>query len=609
MKNKLLPFILMTSFLIVGCQKQTSNSQEEDSFINSHPNGEKIIYRLPVSEKKDVEDYLIYTDDYFAKPANEFNISFSNTSLGVVEGTSPSIKEGDTDFSKKYESGEELASKLGFLDVDHDEGYENKPTADSVGAIFGHKTIRANNKDYCLILTAVRSINYKLEWVNQFQLGESGDHLGFKTASDKLLNEIKDYINKNNISGDIKLWLAGHSRGATIANMIGGQLDIDLINNVKTFGNSINYTKEDLYIQCFNSALATVNENNYDIHGEQFNNIQCFTNYDDIVSYIAPSSYSFRKYGKTYYLPSPITHLDYSSYYQIYEKYYREYTPFKDYFGEPTTSHITPRMYNGSSIYSSTKVDERKVNWTANILVKDLVDELFNKVIRNRANYVANYQSYLMKAISYVMDKYSSEELYSKNMMALITDIQANAFDSQEEASAFTSTITTAIQTIFNDNPDLLATAMNSGLSSLAAAHRSSTNRIWLKIMDSNYLNKPIQCDLNKFIKRVTIKDKENNDFDFNLSVFNQDNEEVAYFSNGFPPKGLNDKYTYGLYKNVCYIYLPNDGQYIMKITHPSSNREIHYSKEFFDNSQTRYKLVAQNDYSLVSEIEQTINL
>lgn len=608
MKNKLFPFILMTSFLIVGCQKQTSDSQGNDDFINSHPQGEKISYRLPVSEKKDVEDYLIYTDDYFKKPANELNISFSNASLGVVEGTSPSIKGGNDDYSKKYENGEELATKLGFLGVSHDEGYENKPTPDSIGAIFGHKNIIINNKNYVLLLTAIRSINYKLEWVNQFQLGLSGDHVGFKAASDKLLNEIKDYINKEKISGDIKLWLVGHSRGATIANMIGGQLDKDLLNNVKTLGNDINYTKEDLYIQCFNSALAAVNEENLDIHGDNFNNIQCFTNYDDIVSYIAPSSYNFRKYGKTYYLPNPISHLDYQSYYQIYEKYYLHYTSFKDDFGDPTTDRIIPRVYNGSSIYSTTKVDDRKINWTANILVKDFIDELFNKVIKTRTNYVNNYQSYLMKAINYTMSNYSDEEIYSKNIMSLISDIQANAFDSQEEAMAFSNTITTAMQTIFNDNSDLLATMMGSGLSSLASAHRSSTNRIWLKIMDNNYLNNPIQVDLNKFIRRITIKDKDNNDFDFNLSVFNQNNEEIVYFNNGFPPKGLNDKYTYGLYKNVCYIFLANDGQYNLKINHPSSNRTIHYTMELFDNNQTRYKLVAQNDYSLTSEIEQIIN-
>ena len=601
MKTKILPFIIITTCLLVGCQKKEPKEEEPK------PIGEKITYRVPTSETEDVEDYLYYSDDYFKNDASYVSLSFSDASLGLVEGTSPSIEGGSTDFSRKYVTGESLLTKMGFSGVTHDAGYENKPTAESIGALFGKKEISVNNKNYTLVVTAVRSINYKLEWVSQFNMGESGDHAGFKNASTTLLNELKDYIANQNISGNIKLWMVGHSRGGTVANLVGGQLDIDLLNNVKTFGNKVSYSKNDLYIQCFNPALATVNEGNYDIHGDDFNNIQCFTNTDDLVSYVAPASYGFLRFGKSYYLPSPVTTIEYSSYFNTYSRYYRTNTPYSKVFGEASNAFVSPLTFRGTSLYSGTKVDDTKVNWTAHALVKDFVDELFTKIIRNRAYYVAYYQSQLMTVINYLMTRYTQDELYNKSVLTLISEIQANAFDTTEEANAFTSRLMSDLNLILADNPTLLATFMDSGLSALSNAHRSCFNRTWLKIMDVNYMVSPISYDLSLSMKKVIIYDKNDQSFDFQLTIHDQNNAEIVKFTNGVPMK-QNSFYCYGKNKNEAAIYLPADGQYTISIT---ANRDatIRYSVARFDINTTQYKTINQSDYSLTNGNAQTINL
>ncbi len=49
-----------------------------------------------------------------------------------------------------------------------------------------------------------------------FTLGESGDHLGFTMAKDKVLDFAGQYIKDTGLKGDIKVWIAGGSRGAAV---------------------------------------------------------------------------------------------------------------------------------------------------------------------------------------------------------------------------------------------------------------------------------------------------------------------------------------------------------------------------------------------------------
>ena len=598
MKNRIVPFLLLAPLMLVGCQK--SNDKEDDDL---EPIGEKIEYRVAVSDTSDVGDYLYYTDDYFDKPASEFSISFSNASLGVVEGTSPSIVGGDQDYSKKYQNGESLLEKMGFTGISHNSAYEKKPEENTVGAIYGHKDIKGST----LILLAIRSINYQLEWVDQFLMGEEGDHQGFANARDTIFIELKGYITEQNISGHIKLWVVGHSRGGTIANLIGGQLDIDLINNVSTFGNDITFNKDDLYIQCFNPVMATTNTE-YQINGERFNNIQCFANFDDLISYLSPVQYGFKRFGTTYYLPNAVSSLDYLSMSDAYDDYYNNHTNLKNVYGEPVYSHISPYKMKGTSYMQGTKYDDEKINWSMSIFAKDFMDELAEKVVLSRENYVAKWQTPLRKAIKYLFTRYSGDQLYKKDFLTLLSELQNNAFDSKEESDAFTNTVMTGLNIVNADNSDLLATAMGGILNNIQWAHRSCLVRVWFKIMDINYVSEPIKYNMRSSMRKIVIQDGSVNAFDYDIIIKDNSGKELVKFFAGEPEK-VNSKCSYGLYKNVAHIYLPTYGQYTLDLSQYDENREVNFTLSEYNIDTSIYKKTVDNNYSLTKGTIQVISI
>lgn len=50
-------------------------------------------------------------------------------------------------------------------------------------------------------------------------MGDTGDHEGFRNGKNKVLGFAKEYVAKNGIKGDIKVWTAGYSRAAAVAGL------------------------------------------------------------------------------------------------------------------------------------------------------------------------------------------------------------------------------------------------------------------------------------------------------------------------------------------------------------------------------------------------------
>lgn len=47
-------------------------------------------------------------------------------------------------------------------------------------------------------------------------------HAGFKAARDEVLRYAAQYMKSHRITGNLKVWIAGHRRGAAISNSLGG---------------------------------------------------------------------------------------------------------------------------------------------------------------------------------------------------------------------------------------------------------------------------------------------------------------------------------------------------------------------------------------------------
>ena len=154
-------------------------------------------------DDKDYSAKYYYRDDYFSTSAQEYNKSLSTMSLCLAMsafGTNePNLSSGgylsENDlYSDNYKNAQDLLEKLNFQAIEHNEYFELVPTLDSIGVIAGLRKIEIDSKKYTLIAVAVRGANYEAEWGANLLLGESGNHLGFENAKNKVLDFLVKYI-------------------------------------------------------------------------------------------------------------------------------------------------------------------------------------------------------------------------------------------------------------------------------------------------------------------------------------------------------------------------------------------------------------------------------
>ncbi|MBP5291907.1 MAG: hypothetical protein J6Y90_04755 [Lachnospiraceae bacterium] len=147
------------------------------------------------------------------------------------------------------------------------------------------------------------------------------------------------YLSEQGITGPVKLWITGYSRGGAVANLVGGELDnwsdmiailgekgfideqseeaeainyyvagFDLLKNA-----DISFTKEDIYVYCFEppagrliSEDRTASADDTKVvqkNEEYYGNIFNIVNPNDLVIYSVPAAYGFGRYGIDLCLP------------------------------------------------------------------------------------------------------------------------------------------------------------------------------------------------------------------------------------------------------------------------------------------------------------------
>ena len=300
MKNKiklLLPIFLSTTI----------------SSCNTLPSYEVYFASYKTAEK--VSQKIFFEDSYFDKAASQYNPSLATCSaqLALAGFAATTTKNYSTaDSNAKY-----FFDTLGFESYYANDYGKKVPTAHSFGVFVAQKKI----KDYTLLGVTVRGAGYLSEWASNVTLGADGEFaVGFKEASDIYLDTVKTYIENNSITGKIKLWTAGYSRGGAGVNLSVGRLDTALINNEKLLGNSLEYTKEDLYAYCFEPPAGKVVEildGKIVEQGEDYSNIHCLVNKNDPVPFVAPIEFGFGRYGIDHYLPDLTTSNTYKEHIEI----------------------------------------------------------------------------------------------------------------------------------------------------------------------------------------------------------------------------------------------------------------------------------------------------
>ena len=208
---------------------------------------------------RSVPETSYYSDDFFKTNSYLYDRQLASMSFDL--GTRSCICSRYYDDEDIYVSmSRNLRDYLldnGFTDFEISDAYKSKPTVEGAAVACAHKKISDKGKDYTLLVIQPKGGATELEWVNAERVSkesrDTGNFAGYEYLKNEVLKFASEYIRTHGISGDIKVWTAGYSRGAGIVNLMGA----DLIDDPQAaLGSSIRLAPEDLYCYCFGTPSA-----------------------------------------------------------------------------------------------------------------------------------------------------------------------------------------------------------------------------------------------------------------------------------------------------------------------------------------------------------------
>ena len=168
------------------------------------------------------EDEFVWRDDCFTRSSflgcgHLLVLSAQTAMASTGRSTTPDPADDD-------EIIRGMLADMGFLDVETNAWYTAETRENSVGVAVGHKEIEADGRVFTLLAVIPRSAGYRQEWAGNLSVGSGSIHRGFLEARDEVLRFLRQYILDHGVSGSVKVWLAGHSRGGAVANLTAGFL-------------------------------------------------------------------------------------------------------------------------------------------------------------------------------------------------------------------------------------------------------------------------------------------------------------------------------------------------------------------------------------------------
>ena len=241
------------------------------------------------STKKVVETEASYDDDFFIQKSSLRNGKLAKYSVLAASAAY------DNEHSVLF------LEKSGFKDIEcvysgtvAKKNQTDKPTKknnDHVLVYFANKQIQLENENpFTLVGVVIKGTSGNYEWISNFNIGKGKVHKGFKQASDEVYVALKEYMIKENLSGDLKFWVTGHSRGAAVGNLVGKRL-------------TDSYKKENVY--CYTFATPRVSREK-SVKKKGYENIKNYLNDGDFVTEVAPFvkdtkkkkyGWKFKRYG------------------------------------------------------------------------------------------------------------------------------------------------------------------------------------------------------------------------------------------------------------------------------------------------------------------------
>ena len=343
----------------------------------------------------DYEATFTYSDELFTKSGYTYRQDLAEMSLGLAFAA---FSSKDSQYSDNYATGNRnfvsMAEQCGFENIQSNKWMFQPAETDSIGINCASKTIRDNGGSYTLIAVGVRGNNYHAEWGGNARLDATGEHKGFALGRDQALDYLRSYIADTGISGRVKIWIAGYSRGAAVSNMVGGALD-----NGYSLGEGVSLSPHDLYCYCYETPMGTTKNQ---VQGRLYDNIQNLVNANDLVTYVAFDNWDFARYGVDHVVPTKgdDNYLNYKAkmlreFYQIPNNGGNIYWP----------DHFQAWGIDPKDITSGDLGKIFKVNMTQKEFYADLSEAITTCLVSSRADYAENMQDFLIALLGDIFGK------------------------------------------------------------------------------------------------------------------------------------------------------------------------------------------------------------
>lgn len=222
---------------------------------------------MPAFVDESAQETFYYSDSWLTAPSSVQNTQLTTMSMALAYASMEI--EGSSYITDLY-------SKIGFEDV-QTEDMNSTPTKDMIGTAIAHKTIDGQD----VVAVSIRGNKYGAEWAANLIAGASGDIEGFKAAGEKVIARIKAYIVANSLQ-NVKLWIAGYSRGGAAADLAGVYINENL--------DEFDTAAEDVFVYCFEAPRCCESDTVYP-------NIYCVKNKNDLINYVYPASWGIYTNG------------------------------------------------------------------------------------------------------------------------------------------------------------------------------------------------------------------------------------------------------------------------------------------------------------------------
>lgn len=385
MKKKALSLLLCVVMVFSLCSTAFASQPEYKQITGEY----QYEPALDFVAKEDSTWTFKYSDEYFTHSGYEYDHDLAIMSLDLAQSSAASAFTGKEGWETSNRNFIDLMKKCEFTNIASSEFITSRPRWNTIGVNFASKHMVDDGKDYTLIAVGVRGHGYKQEWGSDFQLGYSGDHEGFANARDDVLAYIKEYIADYNITGNIKLWMAGYSRSAAASNLAGGAIDQGY-----SFGKNVKLDLNDLYCYTFETPQATADKNCRD---SLYWNIHNVENHNDLVTEVSFTAWGHSRFGVDYYIPC-----------RQYDACYAQLKPEVDaLIGQMDWMKLLGITMNTIDNFHylslNPAVAAAKQNMTQIEFYPELFNALFDTIAPTRAYYVDNTQADLIELTTYVL--------------------------------------------------------------------------------------------------------------------------------------------------------------------------------------------------------------